>query len=395
MSYHEDTAKSKNMRHEIADSFDEFRADQQLKLKAAWQKGKKICGVYCAFAPRELIRASGAIPVSLCGTKQEPIPEAEKILPRNLCPLIKSSYGYAITWSCPYYNFSHFLIGETTCDGKTKMFELIAREKPIYVMDLPKRVNNSSSALAYWLAEIRKVKKFIEDQTGNTITEDNLHKAISIQNAERILLKRLACLCRGSHIPITGLDMNRVVNGKGFCVDQGEYIKNLEVLTKELEAKVNEGQSVCSEDASRILLTGCPIGEGSEKVLRTIEECGGIVVCQEACSGIKNFDDLVDEDKEPLKAIAERYLKIGCSCISPNTRRIELLDRLVKEFNVDGVVDLTWLACHTYNVESFIIKDYLNKRHKVPFLQVEADYSEGDIMQLRVRLEAFLEMIHR
>ncbi|MDY7034217.1 MAG: double-cubane-cluster-containing anaerobic reductase [Thermodesulfobacteriota bacterium] len=381
------------MWHVTMDSFEEFRAGQQLKLKVAWQKGKKICGVYCAFAPRELIRASGAIPLSLCGTKQEPIPEAENVLPRNLCPLIKSSYGYSITWMCPYYNFSDFLIGETTCDGKTKMFELIARGKPIYVIDLPKRVDNSSGALAYWLAEIRKVKWFIEEQTGNTITEDGLCEAISIQNTERTFLKRLAYLCRGSHVPITGLDMNRVVNGKGFCVDQREYIKDLEVLVKELETKVNDGLSVCSNDTPRILLTGCPIGEGSEKVLMTIEECGGIVVCQEACSGIKAFDALVDEDKDPLKAIAERYLKIGCSCISPNSRRVELLDRLIKEFKVDGVVDLTWQACHTYNVESFIIRDYLDKRYRMPFLHIETDYSESDTEQIKVRVQAFLEII--
>lgn len=392
MNYHEETTESKNMRYEITDSFDEFRADQQLKLKAAWQKGKKVCGIYCAFAPRELIRAAGAIPVSLCGTKQDPIPEAEKVLPRNLCPLIKSSYGHAITWSCPYYNFSHFLIGETTCDGKTKMFELLAREKPIYVIDLPKKVDNQT-ALTYWLIQIRKVKEFIEEQTGSTITQDSLREAIHIQNTERILLKRLAYLCRGPHVPITGLDMNSVVNARGFCVDQREYIKDLKALVDKLEVTVNKGKSVCSKDAPRILLTGCPIGKGSEKVLRAIEECGGIVVCQEACSGIKTFDDLVDEDKDPLKAIAERYLKIGCSCISPNTRRIELLDRLVKEFSVDGVVDLTWQACHTYNVESFIIRDYLNKRYRMPFLHIETDYSESDTQQIRVRVQAFLEIL--
>ena len=104
----------------------------------AWQKqGGKIAGVYCIYAPGELIRAAEVVPVSLCGKKQAPIKYAEQDLPATLCPLIKSSYGYAVTDTCPFFEFSDVLIAETTCDGKKKMYEFMAHLKPLHLMHLP------------------------------------------------------------------------------------------------------------------------------------------------------------------------------------------------------------------------------------------------------------------
>ena len=80
--------------------------------------------------------------------------------------------------------------------------------------------------------------------------------------------------------------------------------------------------------------------------------------------------------------------------MSPNTGRIELLDRLIAEFSVDGVVDLTWQACHTYNIEAYTIGRFVREQRRLPFLHLETDYSTSDTEQLRVRIEAFLEMLH-
>lgn len=99
--------------------------------------------MYCLYSPKEIIMAAGAIPVPLCGTRQDPIPTAEKVLPRNLCPLIKSSYGFAATDTCPYFHFSDILIAETTCDGKKKMYELLGQLKPLHLLQLPQKRQES------------------------------------------------------------------------------------------------------------------------------------------------------------------------------------------------------------------------------------------------------------
>ena len=99
--------------------------------------------------------------MSLCATSEEPIPAAENVLPRNLCPLIKASYGFALTDTCPYFYFSDLIVGETTCDGKKKMFELMNDIKETYVMQLPSKRGEIYEQL--WEKEIISLWHKLED----------------------------------------------------------------------------------------------------------------------------------------------------------------------------------------------------------------------------------------
>jgi benzoyl-CoA reductase/2-hydroxyglutaryl-CoA dehydratase subunit BcrC/BadD/HgdB len=352
--------------------------------------GGKVVGIYCTFAPTEFVRAAGAVPVGLCGKRQDPIAAAERDLPANLCPLIKSSYGYAVTDTCPYFAASDLLLGETTCDGKKKMFELLGRLKPMHIMHLP--IGQGESQDRFWLEEMRILASYLEEHTGQKATEERLRREIKAQNEVRRLLKQVAWTSAAERVPLSGLDMMLVMEAKSFVADLDAYAEDLRALLAEIKAMDSRGFSVAKPGAPRILLTGCPVGKGSDKVLRLIEECGAVVVCQENCTGIKSFDQLVDEEAEPLAALAERYLRTPCSVLSPNTGRLELLGRLADEFRVQGVVDLTWHCCHTYNIEAHGVREFLAGRG-LPMLHLETDYSDSDSEQLRTRIEAFLEMI--
>ena len=72
------------------------------------------------------------------------------------------------------------------------------------------------------------------------------------------------------------------------------------------------------------------------KVVRAIEDNGGVVVCFENCSGMKPLDPIDEDNPDVYDALARKYLNIGCSCMSPNPRRMELLDRLIDDFHVDA-----------------------------------------------------------
>ena len=94
--------------------------------EAAKAPGRPVVGIMCEFTPREIILAAGAVPVCLCGGSAATIPAAEEHLPANLCPLIKSTYGYHVTGRNPFLKWADLVVAETTCDGKKKMFELMA-----------------------------------------------------------------------------------------------------------------------------------------------------------------------------------------------------------------------------------------------------------------------------
>lgn len=382
------------MRPKIMEKVEELRGINAVKIKEASESGKKIVGSYCVFSPHEIVMAADAIPVTLCGTKEEPIEDAEKHLPRNLCPLIKSSYGFAITDKCPYFSFSDALLAETTCDGKKKMYELMSEIKPMHIMSLPQS-NEGQENLDFWKNEMIKFKNFLEEKFDTSITDDKLRDAIKLGNKERDVMKRLHELNKHNPAPLSGKDMMMAQWLKGFNVDKELGINLIEDLISETEDLIKEGNLPYDEKAPRILLTGVPIGSGSEKVLDVLEEAGASVVVLENCTGYKSLDVMIDENQDPIDAIASKYLSTPCSCMTPNNSRFELIERLSKEYECDGVLDLTWQACHTYNIESFNLSKFVKEKLNIPFIQIETDYSQSDRGQLKVRIEAFLEQINK
>ncbi|MDT8900158.1 double-cubane-cluster-containing anaerobic reductase [Anaeroselena agilis] len=361
-------------------------------LKQLKDDGAKVVGFYCMFAPQEVALAAGVLPVALCATKEEPIADGEKTLPRNFCPLIKSSYGFAVTDKCPFFLHSDLIVGETTCDGKKKMFELMAKIKPLHVMNLPQG-NGGEADRAYWLAAVRELKDYLETNFAVEITDDKLTAAIKELNAERLLVQELADLMKHDPVPVSGQDMLKILWARNFVFDRREFGNQVRELISEIKQRVARGEGALPKGAKRIVVTGVPTGVGAEKVLKIIEDCGAAVVYIENCAGMKQFVSLVDEGKPALEAIAEKYLSTHCSCMSPNQRRLELVAEIVRDWRADGVVDIVWQGCHTYNVESRVLKDYLHDNGGVPYLHIETDYSQGDVEQIKTRVQAFLEMM--
>lgn len=334
--------------------------------------------------------AMGAASVSLCSTSDETIPDAERDLPKNLCPLIKSSYGFAITDKCPFFYFSDVVVGETTCDGKKKMYEYMSEFKDVFIMELPN--TQSEEALKLWKSEIIRFKEYLEKKFDVEITEDMIRGAIKTNNEVRRSLRSLYEVMKNDPVPIKGYDLFKVLYGSTFKFDRAAIPAEVNALVEKINKEYAEGKM--EEKKPRILVTGCPIGGATEKVIRAIEDNGGIVVTYENCGGAKSIDKLVDEDNPDVyDALARRYLNIGCSVMTPNPNRLELLGRLIDEYKVDGVVEMILQACHTYNVESLGIRRFVNEKKGKPYISVETDYSQADIGQLNTRIAAFIEML--
>lgn len=380
----------KNTLPEVFQDFADQRKNAFLQVKELKDQGVPVVGVYCTYFPQEIVMAMGAATIGLCSTSDETIAVAEQDLPKNLCPLIKSSYGFAKTDKCPFFYFSDVVVGETTCDGKKKMYEQMAKFKPVYVMELPNR--QSEEGLKLWKAEIIRFKEYLEEQFQTTITEDQIRDAIKLNNQVRKSLKGLYEVMKLDPAPISGLDLFKVLYGSTFRFDRAKIPAEVDALTAKILEEYKEGKKL--EKKPRILVTGCPIGGATEKVIKAIEDNGGVAVTFENCSGAKSIDKMVDEENPDVyQALAERYLNIGCSVMTPNPNRLELLGRLIDEYQVDGVVEMILQACHTYNIETMGIREFVTKEKEIPYMSVETDYSQADVGQLGTRITAFLEML--
>ena len=382
---------SNNALPEIFETFADARKKGFLAMKAEKDKGRNVVGTFCTYTPKELIYAANAVSVSLCSTSDETIPEAEKYLPKNLCPLIKSSYGFAITDKCPYMYFSDLIVGETTCDGKKKMYELLGEVKDTHVMQLPHTKNYYSFEL--WKNELNILIKKLEEKFNVKITEEKLRDSIKLFNEERRAIKELYELGKLNPSPIRGSEMHEALHSSNYKFNRIAYINEIKQLVKSIkETYLQSEQKESDKNKPRILITGCPTGGLVDKVIRQIEEVGGSVVCFESCLGSKNFEMLVDEDKDPIEAIAEKYINIPCSVMSPNDGRMDVIKKYIEEYNIDGVIEVTLTACHTYAVETEKVRRTVEECGK-SYLNIETNYSNSDAPQLRTRLEAFIEML--
>ena len=137
-----------------------------LAIQQAKEQGRKVVGQYCLYSPNEIALAAGTIPVSLCGTRNDSIAAAEEILPRAICPLIKSSFGFALKDSCPYLVASDVVVADTTCDGKKKMYELLNEYKPVFLLQfsVDAIVDLTWQGCQTYGIESWSLKKFVQEE---------------------------------------------------------------------------------------------------------------------------------------------------------------------------------------------------------------------------------------
>ncbi len=350
-------------------------------------KGKHIVGIMCEYTPRELIMAADALPVCLCGGSAEMIGPAEEDLPANLCPLIKSTYGYHLEKANPFLEMADLIVAETTCDGKKKMYELMNQTRPMYVLELPQKPEDSD-AMAHWISELRKLRTKLQEQFDVEVTDEKIKKAITVMNRERRLRRQLAELMKSKSPPLTGRQLLEFKsNISGICADLKQYEKAIKFFKSQ-----KTGSS--KDSPVRVLMTGVPIVHGSERVLDIIESHGGLVVCMDNCTGLKPILEDVDETiEDPIVALAEKYFRLPCSVMTKNDRRMDVLRKLFAEYRPQCIVELIWQACLTYDVESYLVKKLAAEELGIPYLRIETDYSPSDSARIALRIEALFETV--
>ena len=367
-----------------------LRIKELVDHKAA---GGTVVGTFCVYVPEEIIRALGGVSVGLCAGAEWAYDQVEQLLPRNTCALIKSAMGFKLGKVCPYVESADLVIGETTCDGKKKAWELFAEMAPVYVMELPQMKRPQD--LALWRGELDRLVEKLEEVTGNRLTFEALQTATREVNGKRRALQRLNAARTASPAPISGKDALLAVQ-VAFYDDVPRFTEMVNRIADELEQRVAEGRGVAPSEAPRVLVTGTPMSIPNWKIHDLVEKAGGVVVAEEMCTGSRYYDKLVPEDATSLggllDAMAARYLDINCACFTPNAGRIEDVLRLATEFEAAGVLHYALQFCAPYQIEATSV-ERATRDAGLPLLRIDTDYSPEDVAQLSTRIEAFLEIL--
>jgi benzoyl-CoA reductase/2-hydroxyglutaryl-CoA dehydratase subunit BcrC/BadD/HgdB len=355
--------------------------------------GGTVIGTFCLYVPEEIIRALGGLAVGLCAGAEWAYDQVEQLLPRNTCALIKSAMGFKMGKVCPYVESADLVIGETTCDGKKKAYELFGELAPVYVMELPQMKRPQDMSL--WRGELDRLVAELERVSGRTLTLEALQKATKEVNDKRRALQRLNAARAARPAPISGKDALLAVQ-VAFYDDVPRFTQMVNRIADGLEQRVAAGKGVAPSAAPRVLVTGSPMSLPNWKVHDLVEKAGGVVVAEELCTGARYYEKLVAEDASTVEGllddIATKYLDINCACFTPNPGRIDDVLRLARQYKADGILHYALQFCAPYQIEATTV-ERAAREAGIPVLRVDTDYSMEDVGQLGTRIEAFLEML--
>ncbi|PVX27684.1 MAG: 3-hydroxyacyl-ACP dehydratase [Candidatus Bathyarchaeum sp.] len=390
-------------RPEAMEYFDEIanlfgRREKEIREQKA--AGKKVIGYSCIFAPIELILAADAIPVRVGSGWYDTAKLGDRIMPVEVCPVIRSTVGAKMVSLSPYLELSDAIVMPLTCDGRTKLSEMLSDFKPIWHMN-PPRVKDDAHTMDMWKEEIMRIKEKIEKLTGNKINRQKLKEAIETMQQATKAFRRLQELRKGNPV-INGRDA-MLVNQTSLWDDIKRWTQKVNELCDELEKRLEQKEYSSYPDTARVMITGTPmIWPDSWKVPNLIEESNpqGIVVVDEQCSGDRMLYDPVGVDEwtmnDMLTAVGERYLMAcTCPCFTSehgNEDRINWIIDRIKEYKVDGVIYYVVRGCILYAMEYARIKRVLDKMN-IPVYYLDTEYTREDVGQMKTRVEAFLEML--
>jgi len=395
--------KTSKHRPETMQYFDEvadFFGMREKEIRAAKEAGKKVIGYTCLFAPTELILAADAIPVRVNSGWYDTSKLGDRVVPVEVCPVVRSTIGAKMIGLSPYLEMSDALISVLTCDGMTKMGEILSDYQTVWSMPLP-RVKDSAQSMRFWREEIMTLKGQIEALTGNKITAKKLKAAIEKTQKATKAFRRLQDLRKGNPV-IMGRDA-MLVNQTYMWDEITRWTEKTETLCDELEKLVQEKKWACPPDTPRVMVTGTPmIWPDNWKLPSLVEEATpqGVLIADELCSGERLLYDPVGVDEwsmdDMFNAIGERYLMAStCPCFTSadgNEDRINWLLNKVKEWNIQGVIYYVVRGCMLYAMEYTRVKKVLD-RINMPVYYLDTEYTREDVGQMKTRVEAFLEML--
>ncbi len=363
--------------------FEKVTSSGYREVSSFFPKDRVPLGFFCPQVPEELIHAAGAFAFRLMGTPIK-MSYVQAHLPPNCCHLVKSALESLLQGELDFLKgiiFSH------TCDIMQGLAEIWALQRHLplqFNLMIPSHFDSELSR-PYLKAELERFKTFLDSNVGK-ITPENLKASIQLFNRIREKLQEIYSRRPKLHTQISGADFARIIRA-GDLMDRQRYFELLEELLTVFPAKT-EG----SENRIPVYLTGNMTH--SDSYFSLIEEAGAIVVQDDLCSGTRFLRLMVPEDTDPMDGLTSRYFT---SFLCPTQHkgshaRIETLSREVEKSGAKGIIFLLYKYCESHFFDYPDLKQALESKG-IPTLLLEVEDPAYSIGQLKVRVQAFVEML--
>lgn len=358
-------------------------------------ENRKHIGTLCVMVPAELIYAAGAMPVRLCSGSYTAYSIGDDYIPRDACPLVKAVMGFGQIKALPVFDNCSLLVAPVTCDCKKKLagvIDFVKNTVPLHVPPLKKEDADTE----VFLRELYRLIPILEKETSREITAQTLAEGINMVGRAQYEMSEFLKYRRHDPALLHGTQVMSIMNAYSY-MPAGLWAEQMHRLNTELRLRLEQDHFVGRSNQPRILVTGSPIAFPNIKIPLLIEEMGGILAADETCMGERGLYDpvsVIDPTFDGMmRALASRYTK-PCTCpvFVDNSQRIYRIRQMIQEHKIQGVVYHVLRGCLVYDYEYQMMEDELGKLD-IPVIRVESDYNEEDVEQIRIRIEAFIELI--
>ena len=368
--------------------------DRSAGAKELKRRGKRIIGYFCCLTPVEVFTAADLVPYRIMGNVKEAITKADAHLEVIACPYTRSCLDLALQGK---YDFLDGFVVPHACDNIVKLYDIWKHNiKPTYAhfLNVPHTLSRPSHE--FFLAELGTFKKSLERYVRREITDESLNEAIRLHNKNRALVRELYDLRKKDPPLISGSEVTKTL----VCAMSLPVRESNELLTEVIEDVIGRKDRPQKKPA-RLLIYGSEID--STDFIEMVEGSGANVVMDDLSIGYRPFAQDVETTNEPLVSLANRYLeKLTCPRFYKDKEgdthegdlevRFGHLQDYAKDFNVNGAILHVIRYCDTFAFDLPDVKEFLTQAG-IPVLDFEDDYTVTSIQRLKVRVQAFLEMI--
>ncbi len=341
-----------------------------------------VIGFFCPYAPEELLHAAGAHPLRLMGTPIR-MSNVQAHLPPNCCHLVKSSFESLLQGEL---NFLKGIIFSHTCDAMQGLSEIWSFQKRLpfhFNFMMPSHLDSELSR-SYLKAEIERLKDFLESHLGK-IDPQRIKTSIELFNRIREKLGEIYARRKFTN-ELSSSYFAQIIR-TGYLMDRQRYLELLTDLLKGLPEKTEE-----SKESVPIFLAGNMTHTPSYFSL--IEDAGATVVQDDLCSGARFLRLKVPDLSDPIEALTQRYF---ASFLCPTKYKgpqahMETLLKEVKKSGAKGVIFLLYKYCEPHYFDYPDLRSALESEG-IPTLLLEVDDPSFALGQLKIRIQAFVEML--
>jgi benzoyl-CoA reductase/2-hydroxyglutaryl-CoA dehydratase subunit BcrC/BadD/HgdB len=367
----------------VLKEFETITSTGYREIASTLPKDRIPIGFFCPYVPEELLHAAGALPFRLMGTPIK-MSHVQAHLPPNCCHLVKSSLESLLQGEL---DFLRGIIFSHTCDAMQGLADIWALQRRIplqFNLMMPSHLDSELSR-PYLKAEIERFKDFLESNVGK-ITPQSLKASIQLFNRIREKLQEIYTRRPKRHTQISGRNFARIIRA-GYLMDRARYLELLEEIWNALQEKGDDNGNLVP-----IFLAGNMAH--SDFYFSLIEEAGAIVVQDDLCSGTRFLRLMVPEDTDPIEGLTNRYLT---SFLCPTKYKgvhahAETLVKEVQKSGAKGVIFLLYKYCEPHFFDYPDLKQALESKG-IPTLLLEVEDPSYSVGQLKIRVQAFVEML--